>query len=174
MSPEKQVKVTVCTDPRFLAACPAECLEKVLNLLPAKLSEPARKCQWAELSLRTDDSLISGVAILNSCPTRANASYLELYRGYLVPLLVKPDLQAVFQGNNLVSCRYGMQRQQLIGKCQLKNIEHEVNPKEAVRIYRKLRETKLLPSNVPLVLLYMPKVGEIHVFVPGGKRFRIA
>jgi len=174
MSPEKQVKVMVCTDPRFLAACPAECLEKVLNLLPAKLSEPARKCQWAELSLRIDDSLISGVAILNSCPTRANASYLELYRGYFVPFIIRPDLQAVFRGNDLVSCRYGMQRQQLIGKCQLKNIEHRVNPREAVRIYRKLRRIKILPSNVPLVLLYMSDVSEIYVFVPGGRGVKVA
>ncbi len=171
---KKQVKVAVCTDPCFLAMCPVECLEKVLKLLPAKLSELAWRCRWVEPSLRIGASLISGVAILSSCPTRANASYLELYLSYFAPFLVRPDLQAVFRDSDLVSCRYGMQRRQLVKKCLLKNVERGVDPKEAIRIYRKLYRTKLLPRNVPLVLLYIPEVDELYVFVPGGKGFRVA
>ncbi len=173
MNRDEQVKVAVCANPYFLVACPKECLERLLNLLPAELTEPARRCRWVELSLRASARVISGVAILDSCPTRLRATYLELYLGYFIPLLIKPDLQAVFRDGRLVSCRYGMQRRWLVGECRFESVKRGVDLEEALRIYRKLHESELMPSNMPLVLLYMPGIDEIHVFTPGGKKFRI-
>lgn len=173
MRRDKQVKVAVCTNPYFLAACPKECLEEIPNLLPAELTESARRCRWVELSLRASARVISGVAMLGSCPTGLRATYLELYLGYFIPLLVKPDLQAVFRDGRLVSCRYGMQRLWLVDECRFKSVKRGVDPEEALRIYRRLHESKLVLSNMPLVLLYMLETDEIYVFIPGGKKFRI-
>ncbi len=168
MSRNKRVEVAVCPNPHFLAVCPEECLERLLNSLPAELAEPARRCRWIGLRLRCDASVISGVAVLDSCPTHLRATYLELYLGYFIPLLVKPDLQAVFHGDRLVSCRYGMQRRQLVEECRFKSVKHGVSPEDALSIYRKLRESKL-PSNVPLVFLYVPGINEMYVFISGKK-----
>ncbi len=166
----KEVKVMVCADPYFLAACPIECLKKFLRRLPAKLTEPARRCRWIELSLRANTRVISGVAVLNSCPTGLRASYMEIYLGYFIPFLVKPDLQAVFRKGHLTSCRYGMQRQQLVEECRFESVKHGVDPKQALRVYRKLRESNSLPSDTPLVFLYMPGIDEMHVFTLLGRK----
>ncbi len=173
MSRDEQVKVAVCTNPYFLAACPKECLEGLLNLLPAELTEPARRCRWIELSLRASAHVISGVVVLDLCPTRLRATYLELYLGYFIPLLVKPDLQAVFRDGHLISCRYGMQRKWLDKECQFESVKRGVDPEEALRIYRRLHESESMPDSVPLVLLYMPGIDEIRVFTPRGRKFRI-
>ncbi len=179
MDRDKQVKVAVCANPYFLTVCPKECLERLLNLLPAELTEPARRCRWVEFSLRASTRVISGVAILDSCPTRLRATYLELYLGYFIPLLVKPDLQAVFRDGHLVSCRYGMQRRRLVNECQFEGVKRGVDPEEALRIYRRccvnknIRKFGSMPDNMPLVFLYMPGIDEIYVFTPRGGKFRI-
>jgi hypothetical protein len=66
-----------------------------------------------------------------------------------------------------------MQRQWLVKECRFESVKHGVDPEEALRIYRKLHECKLIPNNIPLTLLYTPGIDEIRVFAPKGKKFRV-
>jgi len=165
-----EVRVMICTDPHFLAACPTQCFERLMNLLPKELTKTALKCRWVNLGLRFSSRVISGVALLDSCPTNVRATYLELYLGYFIPFVIKPDLQAVFHGDHLISCRYSMQRLWLTERCMFRDVKKGVSLKEALKIYRKLRVQESLPRSIPLLLLYTADTDEVHVFALKGEK----